>query len=54
MDRRARLYAVLSEGSGLSGEALENMYDPASDPQALRAAEDTKAYGTESMRHKHK
>lgn len=38
MDRRARLTEVLGRGTGLSGDALAAMFDPASDPVGLRAA----------------
>ncbi len=44
MDRRARLTEVLGRGSGLSGDALATLFDPASDPVALRAAEDSAPY----------
>lgn len=40
VDRRARLTEVLGRGTGLSGKELANMFDPASDPATLRAAED--------------
>lgn len=47
MDRRARLTETLSNGSGVHGEALANMFDPESDPMALRAAEDPAKYNVE-------
>lgn len=47
MDRRSRLYEVLSRGSGVEGEELANMFDPASDPMTLRAAEDPAKYNIE-------
>ncbi len=39
MDRRARLVEVLREGLGASPDELETLFDPASDPLALRVAE---------------
>jgi len=47
IDRRARLTEVLSRGSGVSGDALATMFDPASDPVTLRAAEDPAKYNYE-------
>ncbi len=46
MDRRSRLYEVLSRGSGVEGEELANMFDPASDPMTLRAAETPSKYNS--------
>lgn len=39
IDRRARLVEVLAEGTGATSEELKEMFDPASDPMALRVAE---------------
>jgi len=47
MDRRAKLTEVLSRGTGLSGDELARMFDPASDPMTLRAAEDPAKYNHE-------
>jgi hypothetical protein len=47
IDRRARLTEVLGRGSGVSGDALATMFDPASDPMTLRAAEDPAKYNYE-------
>ncbi len=44
MDRRARLTEVLNEGLGMTPEELSGMFDPASDPMTLRAAEDPAKY----------
>lgn len=44
LDRRAELTNVLARGSGISREALEDLFDPASDPTTLRAAEDPSEY----------
>ena len=44
MDRRARLTEVLNEGLGMTPEELSDMFDPASDPMTLRAAEDPRKY----------
>lgn len=43
IDRRARLVGVLREGLGASTEELKDMFDPASDPGALRVAEPASA-----------
>jgi hypothetical protein len=48
MDRRARLTEVLNEGLGMSPDELANMFDPASDPMTLRAAEDPAKYSSDS------
>lgn len=42
--RRARLVETLRAGSGVSGEELKTMFDPASDPMALRVAEAVTPY----------
>lgn len=47
VDRRARLTEVLGKGTGLRGKELANMFDPASDPNTLRAAEDPAKYNHE-------
>lgn len=47
VDRRAELTKVLARGSGLSGEALANLFDPASDPAKLRVAEDPTDYSVD-------
>lgn len=39
IDRRARLVEVLAEGTRATSEELKEMFDPASDPMALRVAE---------------
>jgi Arc/MetJ family transcription regulator len=39
IDRRARLVEVLREGLDATPDELKNMFDPASDPLALRVAE---------------
>ena len=44
VDRRARLVEVLREGLGASAEELKDMFDPASDPGVLRAAEARGSY----------
>ncbi|MCB1229194.1 MAG: type II toxin-antitoxin system VapB family antitoxin [Verrucomicrobiae bacterium] len=44
IDRRARLVDVLREGLGASTEELKEMFDPASDPSALRVAESSASY----------
>ena len=44
IDRRALLTEALERGSGLGAEALADLFDPASDPLALRAAEDPAVY----------
>lgn len=44
IDRRVYLTQLLGRGSGLSGDELANAFDPASDPLALRAAEDPARY----------
>ncbi|MEM7600835.1 MAG: type II toxin-antitoxin system VapB family antitoxin [Verrucomicrobiota bacterium] len=44
VDRRARLVEVLREGTGASSEELKTMFDPASDPTALRVAEGVTPY----------
>jgi hypothetical protein len=48
MDRRAHLQEALNEGLGMTPDELENMFDPASDPMTLRAAEDPAKYNMES------
>ncbi|MGB0335255.1 MAG: type II toxin-antitoxin system VapB family antitoxin [Opitutales bacterium] len=48
MDRRARLTEVLNEGLEMSPDELANMFDPASDPMTLRAAEDPAKYSSDS------
>lgn len=45
MERRGRLVEVLRTGTGASAKALKEMFDPASDPATLRAAEDPETYG---------
>ncbi len=37
--RKARLVEILREGTGASGDELREMFDPASDPLAMRVAE---------------
>lgn len=44
VDRRARLTNVLARGSGISGDELATLFDPASDPNVLRVAEDQANY----------
>ncbi len=44
VDRRARLVEVLREGTGATSEELKDMFDPASDPTALRVAEGVPPY----------
>ena len=44
VDRRARLVEVLREGTGATAEELKEMFDPASDPTALRVAEGVTPY----------
>lgn len=44
VDRRARLVEVLRAGLGASTEELKDMFDPASDPDALRVAEPAGGY----------
>lgn len=44
MDRHAELVRLLKEGSGVEGEELANLFDPASDPMTLRVAEDPSRY----------
>lgn len=39
MDRRARLVEVLRDGFDSTPDELKGMFDPASDPLALRVAE---------------
>ncbi|MEM9479292.1 MAG: type II toxin-antitoxin system VapB family antitoxin [Verrucomicrobiota bacterium] len=45
VDRRARLIEVLREGDGATAEERGSLFDPASDPEKLRAAEEPSAYG---------
>ncbi|MDF1825295.1 MAG: type II toxin-antitoxin system VapB family antitoxin [Verrucomicrobiales bacterium] len=42
--RRARLVEVLRKGTGASPGELKDMFDPASDPMALRVAEGVTPY----------
>ena len=44
VDRRARLVEVLREGLGADSDELRNMFDPASDPLAMRVAENQGDY----------
>lgn len=44
VDRKARLLEVLREGTGVEG-GMEDLFDPALDPLALRVAERPSAYG---------
>jgi Arc/MetJ family transcription regulator len=39
VDRRARLVEILREGLGADADELRAMFDPASDPLAMRVAE---------------
>jgi hypothetical protein len=39
VDRRARLVEVLRAGTGADAEELRDMFDPESDPLAMRVAE---------------
>ena len=48
VDRRARLQKVLEEGTGVDSNGLKAMFDPASDPIALRVAESSESYPTNS------
>ena len=48
IDRKSRLIKVLREGLGASPDELRSMFDTASDPAALRAAEPGVAYRTHS------
>ena len=45
IDRKARLIEVLREGDGATAEERAGMFDAASDPERLRAAENPAAYG---------
>lgn len=45
VDRRARLLNTLRRGTGAGPDELRNMFDPASDPVALRVAEPGNLYG---------
>ncbi|HKK18706.1 MAG TPA: type II toxin-antitoxin system VapB family antitoxin [Opitutales bacterium] len=44
VDRRTELTKVLARGSGISGEELATLFDPASDPAVMRVAEDPADY----------
>ena len=44
IDRRTRLTEVLRRSADLIEEDLEEIFDPASDPQTLRVAEGSAAY----------
>lgn len=44
VDRRARLVEVLREGLGADADELRGMFDPASDPLAMRVAENPDDY----------
>jgi Arc/MetJ family transcription regulator len=47
VDRRSRLITVLREGLGASPDELRDMFDTASDPGALRVAEEPRPYRSE-------
>jgi len=44
VDRRAKLTYALASESGVSGEELRKLFDPASDPEVMRVAEDPASY----------
>ncbi len=45
MDRRARLSLLLKDDFGMSSEDWKNVFDPAYDLEAMRAAETPPTYG---------
>jgi Arc/MetJ family transcription regulator len=47
VDRRAELTKVLARGSGISGEDLATLFDPAFDPAAMRVAKAPADYKTD-------
>jgi hypothetical protein len=46
VDRRARLVALLREGTGATPEELTGLFEQASDPGSLRVAETSGRYGS--------
>tara|TARA_R110002049_G_scaffold132794_1_gene292044 strand:- start:1377 stop:1631 length:255 start_codon:yes stop_codon:yes gene_type:complete len=48
VERKAKLVEVLRAGTGASPKELKTMFDPASDPMLMRAAETPGSYKTKA------